>query len=248
MKSLAFAKRNMKELFRDPLSILLGIVLPLGMFLIFVLINKSIYSDGGIAIPNFNVENMSSGMIVFGFSFLTMFLALTVSKDKKTTLLMRLKISPMNSWDFITGYTLPMVPIAILQILSIQIVAFLLGQDITFELIDMFIISIIPALFSIFIGLLIGSIFTENQVLAIGNLYIILGSFLSGVYMDIKLIGGIFEKLANILPFYHFNKLIYGVSIGDSTSFLNHLYISLVYFTFALIFSILSFKYSFKKE
>ena len=67
------------------------------------------------------------------------------------------------------------------------------------------IIGIIPmAIFNIALGLLCGSIFGVKQVGGIcGALLTNLSAWLSGVWFDLKLAGGFFEKLANVLPFVH---------------------------------------------
>ena len=106
---LDFAARNRKEIFRDPLSILLGIALPIIFLLVFTTIEKNAPLD------IFKVNNFAPGIIVFGFAFLTMFSALLIAKDKQTALLTRLLASPLKVFDYVLGYAIPMIPLAVLQ-------------------------------------------------------------------------------------------------------------------------------------
>ena len=66
------------------------------------------------------------------------------------------------------------------------------------------VIGIIPmAFFNIALGLLCGSVMDIKQVGGIcGALLTNLSACLSGVWFDLKLVGGVFEKIANVLPFF----------------------------------------------
>ena len=107
MRMLNFAKRNFKELIRDPLSLIFEVLLPLLLLFIFQQIN----------IPGeiYEIQNFVPGIIVFGFSFITLFTATLIAKDRDSSLLTRLGISPMKSSDFIIGYILSIIPIILLQ-------------------------------------------------------------------------------------------------------------------------------------
>ena len=107
MRILNFAKRNFKELIRDPLSIVFAILLPLSLLFIFKQIN--------IPSENYELKNFTSGIIVFGFSFITLFTAMLISKDRTSSLLVRLGISPMKPIEYILGYMLAIIPITLIQ-------------------------------------------------------------------------------------------------------------------------------------
>ena len=61
MRILNFAKRNFKEIVRDPLSLIFAIILPLFLLFIFQQIN--------IPSESYNIENFTPGIVIFGFSF-----------------------------------------------------------------------------------------------------------------------------------------------------------------------------------
>ncbi|WP_199794822.1 NUDIX hydrolase [Paenibacillus faecalis] len=95
-----FAGRNRKEIFRDPLSIILGIALPLLLLVVFTTIEKNAPLD------TFKVENLTPGLIVFSFAFLMMFSALLIAKDKQSAFLTRLFASPLPGGAVEIGETL----------------------------------------------------------------------------------------------------------------------------------------------
>ena len=107
MRILNFAKRNFKEIVRDPLSLIFAIILPLFLLFIFQQIN--------IPSESYNIENFTPGIVIFGFSFITLFTATLVAKDRSTSLLIRLGISPMKSVDYILGYMLSIIPMILIQ-------------------------------------------------------------------------------------------------------------------------------------
>lgn len=59
------------------------------------------------------------------------------------------------------------------------------------------------AVMCISIGIVLGSLLTLNQISGVGSLIITAVSLFSGAWMDLKMIGGIFEKVGYVLPFAH---------------------------------------------
>ena len=102
MRTLNFAKRNIKELIRDPLSLVFSVLLPLFLLFIFQQFN----------IPNeaYNLTNFTPGIIIFSFSFITLFTATLISRDRQSSLLIRLGVSPMKSHEYILGYMISLIP------------------------------------------------------------------------------------------------------------------------------------------
>ena len=64
-------------------------------------------------------------------------------------------------------------------------------------------IFLLFSILCISIGIIIGSLFTVNQVSGIGSLFITAFGPFRGAWMDLKMIGGIFEKVGSALPFAH---------------------------------------------
>ncbi|MGN1109564.1 MAG: ABC transporter permease, partial [Oscillospiraceae bacterium] len=128
---LAFSSRNIKELLRDPLSYIFCLGFPLVMLVIMSIVNQSIPAEANMTI--FNIENLSAGIAMFGLSFVMLFTCLTVSKDRSGAFLTRLYASPMRSADFIAGYMLPVLVLALIQLVisfaASLLAAVILGEN-----------------------------------------------------------------------------------------------------------------------
>ncbi|MBP3583417.1 MAG: ABC transporter permease, partial [Clostridia bacterium] len=158
MKMLSFANRNAKEILRDPLTLLFGLGFPLVLLLLLSAIQAS------IPVPLFEIEKLTPGIVVFGLSFMTLFSGSLIAKDRSSSLLQRLYTTPLTPLDFILGYTLPILPFAVVQGAVCYVVAMLLGLKLTPNLL-LAIVFIIPiSLLYVALGLLFGSILNDKQV------------------------------------------------------------------------------------
>ena len=198
MKIMAFAKRCTKEILRDPLNIGFGLGFPL------VLLALLSSLQANIPVSLFEIDTLTPGITVFGLSFMTLFSATLVAKDRESALMQRLYTTPLTGLDFIIGYMLPLLPIALGQTVICYLFAIPLGLSFSVNIIYA-VIGIIPmAVFNIALGLLCGSVFGVKQVGGVcGALLTNLSAWLSGMWFDLKLVGGLFEKAANMLPFVH---------------------------------------------
>lgn len=198
MKMYTFAKRCTKEILRDPINLAFGLGFPLVLLLLLSAIQAN------VPVSMFEIETLTPGITVFGLSFMTLFAATLVAKDRETAFLQRLYTTPLAGVDFILGYMLPILPIAIGQSLICYLFATLLGLTVSINIVYA-VLGIIPmAIFHVALGLLCGSVLGVKQVGGVcGALLTNLSAWVSGVWFDLKLVGGIFEKIANALPFYH---------------------------------------------
>lgn len=198
MKNMTFALRNTKEIVRDPLNLAFGIGFPLVILLLLSAIQANIPVD------LFQIGALVPGIAVFGLSFISLFSATLIAKDRTTSLLTRLFASPMRASGFLAGYTLPLLPMALVQSLVCFIAAFFLGLPVNGH-VAVALLTLIPsALLFIGIGLLCGSVFNDKQVGGIcGALLTNLTAWLSGTWFDLSLVGGGFKAVANLLPFTH---------------------------------------------
>lgn len=243
MKTLSFAVRNFKEIIRDPLNLLFGLGFPLVLILLLSAIQANIPVD------LFKIEQLAPGIAVFGLSFMTLFSATIISKDRGSSFLQRLYATPLTPFDFILGYTLPIIPIAIAQSIICYAVAILLGLKITVN-IFISIILIVPICFLfIALGLLFGSVLNDKQVGGVcGALLTNLSAWLSGIWFDLKLVGGFFEKIAYALPFVHAVDMQKSIIIGDFTNILPHLIWVIIYAIACFVIAILLFLRQMKKQ
>ena len=74
-----------------------------------------------------------------------------------------------------------------------------------FQFIVLAVVVNIPiSLFFISVGLLCGTVFNDKAVGGVcGALLTNLSAWLSGTWFDLELVGGAFEKIADLLPFVH---------------------------------------------
>ena len=198
MKMIAFAQRNAKEILRDPLTLFFGIGFPVVILVLLSAIQKN------IPVALFEIRALTPGIAVFGLSFFTLFAAQLVAKDRSTAFLARLLTTPMKAKDFILGYMLPLLPMAMAQCLLVCSVAVLFGLPATMDILMLCLIILLPAVFFISLGVLLGSVLTEKQVGGIcGALLTNLTAWFSGVWFDTTLLGAGFEKAVECLPFVH---------------------------------------------
>ena len=104
MRMLTFAIRNTKEILRDPINLLFG----LGFPLVLILLLSAIQAN--VPVSLFEIARLAPGVTVFGLSFMTLFSATLISKDRGSALLQRLYTTPLTAVDFILGYALPILP------------------------------------------------------------------------------------------------------------------------------------------
>ena len=200
MKTLIFAKRNMKEISRDLLSLFFGVAFPILLLLLLTLIQSNIPGDAG----PFAIEKLAPGIAIFSLSFVSLFSGFLISKDRYSSFMLRLKSSPMKASDFIFGYILPLIPMAIIQTTVCFLCALCLGLKADISIIYAILASLPAALLFIGMGILCGSLFNEKQVGgACGALLTNISAWLSGIWFDVALVGGWFETIANALPFVH---------------------------------------------
>ena len=235
MRMLNFAKRNFKELIRDPLSLVFEIILPI--FLLFIFQQINIPGDP------YKLENFTPGIIIFGFSFITLFTATLVSKDRSSSLLIRLGTSPMKSSDYILGYIISLIPIIVIQDILFFVVAILLGMSFSINMIYTIFISLVVSVLFISLGILIGSLVSEKATGGIGSVVVQLVCFTSGMYFSNDLIGDSFEKVCELLPFESCLNIIKGVLNNDLDSILTrNIIVFLIYAIGILFVAIIAFK------
>ena len=243
MRMLTFAGRSTKEILRDPLNLAFGLGFPL--VLIFLL--SAIQAN--IPVKLFEIQHLAPGITVFGLSFMTLFSATIIAKDRGSSLLQRLYTTPLTPPDFILGYTLPIIPIAVAQCAVCYIAAIILGLEITAGILYAILFIIPVSVFYIALGLLCGSVFTDKQVGGIcGALLTNLSAWLSGVWFDLDLVGGAFQKIAYALPFVHAVEMERAVLAGNFTGIFPHLWWVLGYAAAALVLAVLLFLRQMKKQ
>ena len=243
MRMLIFAKRNAKEILRDPVNLAFGLGFPLVLLLLLSALQAN------IPVSLFEIDTLTPGITVFGLSFMTLFSATLVAKDRESALLQRLYTTPLKGIDFIIGYMLPLLPIALGQTVICYLFAVPLGLTVSVNIIYA-VIGIIPmAVLNIALGLLCGSVFGVKQVGGVcGALLTNLSAWLSGVWFDLKLAGDFFEKLANALPFFHAAETEKALFSGSFELAISHIRPIFIYGVFVTSIAVLLFLRQMKKQ
>ena len=219
MRMFTFAGRNAKEILRDPLTVCFGLGFPVVLLLLLSAIQAN------IPVKLFEIQHLTPGITVFGLSFMTLFSATIISKDRGSSLLQRLYTTPLTPTDFILGYTLPIIPISIAQCMVCYAAALILGLEITVNILWSILFIIPVSVLYIALGLLCGSVFNDKQVGGIcGALLTNLSAWLSGIWFDLDLVGGAFKKISYALPFVHAVELERSVLIGNFADVFPHIW------------------------
>jgi len=218
MRWWAFTKRNFLETIRDPLSLLFCFLFPMMIYLIFQIVSVSVAGSAQY-VPQFQTEALFVTVPQFAFTFLMLFVALLVAKDRSTAFLTRLRTSPMRSKDFIVGYTLSMIPIGLGQILIIAILAICFGLKFTGWSLLAMVMEIPSMLMFIGLGLLLGSSLNDKAVGGVSSGLITISTFLSGMFMQPEAMNEGFQIVIKVLPFYNSNIMTshadYGITNGS---------------------------------
>ncbi len=240
---LTFANRNAKEILRDPLNLAFG----LGFPLVLILLLSAIQAN--IPVKLFEIERLTPGITVFGLSFMTLFSATIIAKDRGSALAQRLYTTPLTAIDFILGYTLPIIPIVVAQSVICYVVAVILGLEVTVNIIYAVFFIVPISLLYIGLGLLFGSILTDKQAGGVcGALLTNVSAWLSGVWFDLEIVGGAFKKIAYALPFVHAVDVQRAVLSGNFADMFPHIWWVLGYAAIILSLAVVLFLKQMKKS
>lgn len=243
MKALSLAGRNLKEVFREIAVIPLSIGQPVALMLLFHFFSKSDPAAPDI----FRLDMLVPGIILFSLCFITLFSALFLARDRQSAFLTRLLAAPLNSSDFILAYVIPYILIATLQIAACFIIGLVLGMPFNTGIFVSFIIFIPLAVICISLGMVLGSLFSENVAPPIGSITIMVITLLAGVWMDLQMVGGWFERIAYILPFAHALNAARTLIVGTAVSSVGSGLVWLLGYMIAFVFlGILSFHWKTK--
>ena len=243
MRMRTFAERNTREILRDPINLAFGLGFPLALILLLTAIQAR------IPVKLFELQHLTPGISVFGLSFITLFSATMIAKDRSSALLQRLYTTPLTPANFILGYTLPLIPVAIVQSVFCYLTAVILGLEVTVNMLYA-VLAVIPvSVLYIALGLLCGSVLNDKQVGGIcGALLTNLSAWLSGVWFDLDLVGGMFKKIAYMLPFVHGVDMQRAILAGDFNGLFPHLWWVLGYAAALLAAAVYFFLRQMKKQ
>ena len=228
MRTAAFASRNTKEILRDPLTLIFGLGFPLVLLVLLSAINAGIPKEANNTM--FTIQNLAPGISVFGLSFLALFSSMLISKDRTTSFVLRLFTSPIKPADFILGYTLPMLPMALVQSAICYAAALFYGLPFSADLLLATVVNLPIAVVFIALGLLFGALLNEKAVGGVcGALLTNLSAWFSNIWFDTSMVGGWFKALADALPFSHAVNAARAAAAGNYADVMPELWWVIVY-------------------
>ena len=242
---VTLTKRNIKEILRDPLSLIFTLALPLFMEILFYLIFHDLTEQ-------FQMKYLAPGIVVFSQAFLTLFTGLLLSTDKNTSFLTRLYVSKAKSYEFIFAYALSVLPITLVQSLLFFLVGGIFDTSLFgLGMILAIVLSVVTSLFFIGMGILFGSICNEKSIGGVSSIVIVGQSVLSGMWFPVDGLNEGMITFMNVLPFRNATMLIQNMIIGVNDSFNDFilpLLIVLGYTVLAFVVAILVFKNKMKEK
>lgn len=194
MRSWYLVDRNLKEVWRDPLSLGINLALP-----VILLITLNLLE--GVE-EYFSATMLTPGIVLFGFVMLMLSTGMTLAKDRETALFSRLLTAPLRPNGFVTGYSLPYVPVAILQALVLFVIGVALGLHVAGSAVLVALVALTMAVFYIALGMILGSTLSYKAVPGVYAPILLLTIF-GGAWLDPRAIGGVIEAVADALPFAH---------------------------------------------
>lgn len=241
----ALTKRNIKEIMRDPLSLMFMLAMPLLMLVLFYVIFHKLTAQ-------FEMQNLAPGIIVFAQSFLTLFTGLLIATDRSTAFLTRLYVTPTRSHEFICGYTLALLPVSFIQSVIFFIAAGIIDPSFfTVNMIWAALMSVVTSLLFIGFGILFGSICSEKSIGGIASVVIAGQSVLSGMWFPLEGIDKGVIKVMNALPFRPAAQLIQHIVSGTSapmTDIVKPLLIVLAYTAAVYILGVIVYNAKMKRQ
>lgn len=223
-RSLIFANRNFKEIIRDPLSLVFNFIFPIALLVLFFCFVFGKNEDEIIKqMPMFAPNKIVPAIVYFGFTFLTLFVGMLVSKDRTSSFTARLKSSPLKPYEFFLGYAIPMIIISLIQIIVVYVFGYLLSfavpaEGLRFNLFSgntllSIIVALPMSLFYIALGILLGTIISDKAIGGVASIIVNVATITGGIFMPLAIMGG-FKIVCQALPFYHSVSLLQDVSIG----------------------------------
>ncbi len=110
--------------------------------------------------------------------------------------------TPLGPGDFVSGYTLPYILVAIVQGTLLLVVGAMLGLEIDGSVALVALILLMMAVFYVSLGMVLGALLNVAQVAGAYAVVLLLTIF-GGAWFDLEEIGGVFLTVGDGLPFKH---------------------------------------------
>ncbi|PAU68720.1 ABC transporter permease [Bifidobacterium italicum] len=151
-----------------------------------------------------SITGLTAAVATYAPVFLSLFAGMLLARDRTSSFLSRLFVSPMTAADFILGYTAPMLAVSLVQSLITFVCAGLFGYRPSVRLLFGVVVILPMALMCTAIGLLCGCLMSDRAVGGVCGAMLTTVSFiLSVVTVPVAVMGPAFRHVAQALPFYN---------------------------------------------
>ena len=188
MRFLELASRNFKEVWRDRTQMAFLLGMPLAFILVFGLVWGDV------------VSYLAPGVIVFGLLILMPASATIMARDKETGMMPRLLTTPTKPWDFILGYSLPFIPILVIQIAIFIGIGYALGLRIEGNFALALLILFLMGISGIGMGIILGSFVKQEGHASIAWILIVPLAIISGALAKIEAMPAYLTAIAKAFP------------------------------------------------
>ena len=201
-------KRNVKEIARDPISLIFILAMPLVMEVLLYFLFHNLTAQ-------FEMRYLAPGIVVFSQAFLSLFMGLLIATDRGTSFLTRLYVSKAKPHEFIFSYALAAMPIAFVQSMVFFVVGGMFDPALFgWGMVGGVAMSLVTSLLFIALGILFGSVCNEKSVGGIASIVISGQSVLSGMWFPVEGLDGAMMTLMEILPFRNASMAVQNVVNG----------------------------------
>ena len=201
-------KRNVKEIARDPISLIFILAMPLVMEVLLYFLFHNLTAQ-------FEMRYLAPGIVVFSQAFLSLFMGLLIATDRGTSFLTRLYVSKAKPHEFIFSYALAALPIVFVQSVVFFVVGGMFDPALFgWGMVGGVAMSLVTSLLFIALGILFGSVCNEKSVGGIASIVISGQSILSGMWFPVEGLDGAMMTLMEILPFRNASMAVQNVVNG----------------------------------
>lgn len=236
---IVLANRNLKEILRDPLSLMFTFAMPLLLEVLFYLIFHQLT-------PQFEMKYLAPGIVVFAQSFVSLFTGSLIATDRNSSFLTRLYVSKAKPYEFIISYGLAVVPIIIAQSLLFFLIGGIIDSSIfCLGMLWGVLLSLLTSFLFISFGILFGSLCNEKSIGGVASIVIVGQSVLSGMWFQTEGLDAGMMTFMKCLPFKNATDLLTNSLNGIANSFSEFwlpLIIVLAYTIVSFVISVMVFK------
>lgn len=143
---------------------------------------------------------LGPGMTVFGLLILIPTAASLIARDKESGMMSRLLTTPLKPWQFIAGYSLPYIPVLIIQIGIYLGLAYALGLKIVGNFGLALLILFLLGLSGVALGMIFGAFIKRESQAPISWLLIIPMAMLSGAWFETEGMHPVMIAIAKAFP------------------------------------------------